>query len=80
VDVAKEELSTNSTEKPFPMSVKREGPEDVRVYFPGGSFLLCAHGARVLAQELAEASKIQFCDGYRHGDGSTMYMGLRVEP
>lgn len=73
MDVAKEEL------KPFPITANREGTGEVRVSFPGGSVLLCAHGARALAHEIEQAAVGQYCDGYRHGDESTMYIGFKAE-
>jgi hypothetical protein len=57
----------------FPIAVDPKGTEDVTVSGPGFSFTLCAHGARELAQRLVTAADRQYCDGYRHGDESTMF-------
>jgi len=59
----------------FPLDAVPKGTEDVQVSGPGFSFTLCAHGARELAQRLVKAADQQYCDGYRHGDDSTMFVG-----
>lgn len=67
-----------SKEKPFPFQVNRVGREDVQLVLPNGTeVLLCAHGASELARLLTDASKGQYCDGYRHGDESSMHIGTR---
>lgn len=64
--------------RPFPFHVNRVGREDVQLVLPNGTeVLLCAHGAGELARMLTEASNGQYCDGYRHGDESTMHIGTR---
>lgn len=64
----------------FPITAKPDGSEDVVVTGPGFSFRLCAHGARELSRILLEAVERQRCDGYRHGDASTMFLGTKGEP
>lgn len=66
------------SDKPFPFQVVPEGREDVRMTLPNGTeVLLCAHGAHELARMLTDTASKQFCDGYRHGDLSTMHIGTR---
>jgi hypothetical protein len=65
-------------DQPFPFQVNRVGREDVQIVLPNGTeVLLCAHGAGELARMLTEAAKGLYCDGYRHGDESTMHIGTR---
>lgn len=65
-------------DKPFPFQVTPQGREDVLMVLSNGTeVLLCAHGASVLGAMLTEAAKGQLCDGYRHGDLSTMHIGTR---
>jgi hypothetical protein len=59
----------------FPVKVTTVGYELVRVTGPGFDFTLCVHGARALAANLVEQANKQYCDGYRHGDESTMFDG-----
>ncbi len=64
----------------FPFHVETAGQEEVEVVGPGLNFKLCAHGARELARRLVAAADKQYCDGYRHGDASTMFVSAQREP
>ena len=64
----------------FPIKVETRGTEEVQVTGPTFAFTVCAHGARALAAALTSAAEKQYCDGYRHGDESTMYLGPKPEP
>lgn len=66
--------SSESTGK-FPLDVGPAGRGDVVVTGPDINFRLCAHGARELAARLLAVADQQYCDGYRHGDESTMFVG-----
>jgi hypothetical protein len=69
-------------DKPFPITVKAHSTdcELVDVEGPGFKLTLCTHGAQHLANLLNEVAKKsgQHCDGYRHGDDSTMLVGSEV--
>lgn len=64
--------------KEFPIKATPVGQELVRVTGPGFDFTLCAHGARALAADLVKQADKQYCDGYRHGDESTMFVVSRT--
>lgn len=60
---------------PFPIEVEPQGASEVTVKGPGVDIVLCAHGARHLASLLIKAAEHLYCDGYIHGDESTMLIG-----
>jgi hypothetical protein len=68
------------TGRPFPVSVKLRTRELVDIDAPGTRITLCCHGARELARQLLEAADAGHCDGYRHGDDSTMLDAVRNVP
>lgn len=64
----------------FPIQVTSKGIEEVRVCIADNvEFVLCNHGAHVLAQMLLDVAKGQYCDGYRHGDESTMFVTVKTK-
>ena len=63
--------------RPFPIEVTPLGTEEVAINGPGFRLVLCAHGALVLASKLQLIGEGQHCDGYRHGDESTMFGGAQ---
>jgi hypothetical protein len=65
-------------DKPFPIDVKPLGREEVEIVGPGFRLVLCIHGAGELIQRLRKATEHQYCDGYRHGDESTMFSCFEV--
>jgi hypothetical protein len=64
--------------KPFPIEVTPVGREGISVKGPGVDITLCAHGADFLATKLIEEANKQYCDGYVHGDKTTMLLSPKI--
>lgn len=64
--------------KPFPIEVHPVGQEHLAVRGPGVDITLCVHGALTLASMLVDAANKQHCDGYIHGDESTMLVSPKI--
>lgn len=68
-------VSDSDVMSAFPITaVLVTGRELVEVRGPGARFTVCCHGARELARRLIAAADAGYCDGYRHGDESTMML------
>jgi hypothetical protein len=67
-------------DKPFPIRVEPVGPgeEEVAIIGPGFRLVLCNCGAEELGYMLHEVTKDLYCDGYRHGDKSSMFVSFEV--
>lgn len=60
--------------------VEPKGIEEVRVFIGEDlEFVLCNHGAHLLARLLTEVAKGQYCDGYRHGEPETVISYITVK-
>jgi hypothetical protein len=64
--------------KPFPIEVHPVGREHLAVRGPGVDITLCVHGALTLASMLTDVANKQYCDGYIHGDESTMLVSPKT--
>jgi len=60
----------------FPIVVVPVGSREVAMIGPGFRVVMCAHGARALAEALKQVQELQHCKGSRHDDDSSMFTSV----